>query len=72
MAGPAQNSGGSAGNSLLTDDEIAAILEHGGGALLGWARRVRLEQDALDRLLSGEPEPSRVLPFGRRSSAAPA
>lgn len=54
---------------LLTDDEVAALLDHGGAALLGWARRVRLEQDALDRLLSGEPEPSSVLPFGRRSSA---
>lgn len=55
--------------ALLTDEEIEALLEHGDAALLGWARRVRLEQEALDRLLSGEPASSRVLPFGRRSSA---
>lgn len=56
---------------LLTDAEKARLAEHGGLALLGWARRVRLEQQALDALLGGDPEPSCVLPFGRRSSAAP-
>ena len=53
---------------VLTDEEREQ-LSHYGAALLGWARRVRLEQEALDRLLSGDPEPSKVLPFGRRSSA---
>lgn len=57
------------GRELLTDDEVAALVEHGGRELLGWARRVRLEQAALDRLLRGEVEPSNVLPFSRRSSA---
>jgi hypothetical protein len=70
MATSAQNSGGTAARDILTDDVVAAILEHGGAALLGWARRIRQEQQALDRLLSGDPEPSNVLPFGRRSSAA--
>jgi hypothetical protein len=69
-AAPVQNKGLSTVRELLTDDERERLAEHGGLALLGWARRVRLEAAALEALLGGDPEPSSVLPFGRRSSAA--
>lgn len=57
---------------VLTADEKALLLDCGGPGVVSWARRVRREQAELDRLLkeAAEPEPSNVLPFGRRSSAA--
>lgn len=70
MAAPPQNRAISGVREMLTDDERERLAQHGGPAMLGWARRVRIESEALDALLSGDPEPSNVLPFGRRSSAA--
>ena len=55
---------------ILTADEKRTLLERGGVGYIAWARRVRLEVEALDALLTGDPAPSNVDPFGRRSSAA--
>lgn len=57
-------------SEILTAEEKAILLRRAGVGSIAWARRVRLEAEALDVLLTCEPEPSNVVPFGRRSSAA--
>lgn len=55
---------------ILSSDEKRLLIERAGVGSIAWARQVRLDAWALEALLNSEPERPKVVPFGRRSSAA--